>query len=268
MSQSCQLSGNFLESHLTVQQMYGPKKAANKPASLADLTKRVFKSLPLQASSLRMFKRPYVLAIVSFLMIPAVTVLAGMLISSIDPEIALRTANYERNYRLVNLAKTIAMLAVLLVVVGLWCLTCFFLLKSKKRSYGWLPLAVLGPFGLIVLTVLSDNAPAPADLYQPFVGKLKTYLRVAYELGLFLVVWVGAFLTMVLRRDLMIMHEAATTGISPAQIIDRQNASSGMYAFSEGLEVLFLVALFYLLWPICFNAVGRLPRLWASAKRT
>ena len=214
-----------------------------------------------------MFKRPYVLAIVSFLTIPAVTVLAGILINSIDPEIALHTSNYERNYRLLNLAKTLSMLAVLLVIVGLWFLTCFFLVKSKKRSYRWLPWALFGPFGLIVLTMLSDNAPAPGDLYQQFVGKLKIYLRIAYELILFVVVWVGAFLTMVLERDLMIMYEAATTGTSTAQIIDQRNASSGMWAFREGLEVLFLVVLFYLLWPLCFNAAGRLPRLWASAKK-
>ena len=126
---------------------------------------------------------------------------------------------------------------------------------------------MLGPFGLIVLTMLSDNAPAPEDLYQQFVGKLKIYLRVAYELSFFVVVWVGAYQTMVLKRDLMIMYEAATTGTSRAQIIDQQNASSGMWAFREGLEVLFLVVLFYLLWPICFNAVGRLPRPSASAKK-
>lgn len=118
-----------------------------------------------------MFRRPHVLAVVSFLMIPAVTVLAGMLINSINPEIAARTSNYERNYRLLNLARTLSMLAVLLVSVGLWFLTCFFLVKSKKQSYGWLPLALLGPFGLIVLTMLSDNARAPGDFYQQFVGK-------------------------------------------------------------------------------------------------
>jgi hypothetical protein len=214
-----------------------------------------------------MFKRPYVLAVVSFLVIPAVTVLAGILINSIDPEIAARTSNYERNYRLLSLAKTLSVLAVLLVIMGLWFLTCFFLVKSKKRSYGWLPLAMFGPFGLIILTMLSDNASAPGDLYQQFIGKLKIYLRVAYELGFFVVVWVGAFLTMVLERDLLIIYEAATTGASTAQIIDQQNATSGMWAFREGLEVLFLVVLFYLLWPICFNAVGRLTRLWTSAKK-
>ena len=214
-----------------------------------------------------MFKRPYVLATVSFLMIPAVSVLAALLINSIDPEIAAGYANYERNYRLLSLAKTLSVLAVLLVIMGLWFLTCFFLVKSKQRSYGWLPLAMLGPFGLIILTMLSDNAPTPGDLYQQFIGKLKIYLRVAYELGFFVVVWVGAFLTMVLKRDLMIIYEAATTGTSTAQIIDQQNASSGMWAFREGLEVLFLVVLFYLLWPLCFSVAGRLPRLWAFAKK-
>src|SRR6266496_3905643 len=173
--------------------------------------------------TLRLFKRPYVLAIVSFLMIPAVTVLGGILINSINPEIAAGHSNYERNYRLLSLAKHLSMLAGLLVIMGLWFLTCFFLLKSKKRSYGWLPLAMLGPFGLIILTLLNDNAPATVDLYQQFVGKLKIYLRVGYELIFFVVVSVGAFLTMVLKRDLMIMCEAATTGISTAQIIDQQN---------------------------------------------
>ena len=194
-------------------------------------------------------------------MIPAVSVLAAMLINSINPEIVAGHSNYERNYQLLNLAKNLSMFAVFLVMMGFWFLTCFFLVKSKKRSYGWLPLAMLGPFGLIVLTMLSDNAPAPEDLYQQFVGKLKIYLRVAYELGFFMVVWVGAYQTMVLKRDLMIMYEAATTGTSTGQIINQQNASSGMWAFSESLEVLFLVVLFYLLWPICFNVVGRLPTM-------
>src|SRR5438093_3573566 len=214
--------------------------------------------------TLRLFKRPYVLAIVFFLMIPAVTVLGGILINSINPEIAAGHANYERNYRLLSLAKHLSMLAVLLVIMGLWFLTCFFLIKSKKRSYGWLPLAMLGPFGLIILTMLSNDAPAPGDLYQQFVGKLKIYLRVVYELSFFVVVWIGAYETMVLKRNFMIMYEAATTGTSAAQIINQQNASSGMWAFSEGLEVLFLVVLFYLLWPICFNVVAG---LWASSKK-
>jgi len=213
-----------------------------------------------------MLKRPYVLAIVSFLMIPAVFVPAMMLVSFIDPEIALGTSNYERNFRLLSLVKLLSMSAVSLVAMALWFLSCFFLLKSKKRFYGWLVLAMLGPFGLIILSLLGDNAPAPGDLYEQFVGKLKIYLRVGYELIFFVVVWVGAYQLMVLKRDLMIVYEAAATGVSTAQIIDLQNASSGMYAFSESLEVLFLVSFFYLLRPLCFNLAGRLPGPWASSK--
>jgi hypothetical protein len=81
------------------------------------------------------------------------------------------------------------------------------------------------------------------------------------------VVWVGAYQAMVLKRELMIMYEAATTGTSRAQIINQQIASSGMWAFGESLEVLYLVVLFYLLWPICFNAVGHLPKFWAFSKK-
>jgi len=213
-----------------------------------------------------MFKKPYFFAIVSFLMIP-VSLLAVMLINFINPEIAASYPNYERNYRLLSQAKNIALLAVLLLNMGLWFLTCFFLVKSKKRSYGWLLLAMLGPFGLIILTMLRDNAPAPENFYQQFVGKLKIYPRVAYELSFFVLVLVGAYQVMVLKRNLMILYEAATTGTSTAQIINQQNASSGMWAFSEGLEVLFLMVISYLLWPFCFNVVGCLRELWASSKR-
>ena len=62
---------------------------------------------------------------------------------------------------------------------------------------------------------------------------------------------------MVLKRDLMIMYEAATIGTSPAQIINQQNASSGMWAAGEGLEAMYLAALIYLLWPIIFNVAGQ-----------
>ena len=65
-----------------------------------------------------MFKRPYVLAIVSILMIPAVTVLGGIAIRFIDPEIAAKASDYERNYRLLSIAKSISMLAVFLVAIS------------------------------------------------------------------------------------------------------------------------------------------------------
>ena len=66
-----------------------------------------------------MFKKHYILAAVSFLLIPAVAVLGAMLVNSINPEIAAGHSSYERNYRLLSLAKNLSMLALLLVVMGL-----------------------------------------------------------------------------------------------------------------------------------------------------
>jgi hypothetical protein len=71
---------------------------------------------------------------------------------------------------------------------------------------------------------------------------------------------------MVLLRNLIVMFQAARTGLSTAQIIDLQNASSGMWAFGEAIEALYLVILFYLLRPIVFNTVGRLVATAASHK--
>jgi predicted permease len=181
-------------------------------------------------------KLPYILAITCYLLIPAVTILGGMLFNSINPEIAAGHPNYERNFRLLELAKNLSLLAALLVSMGLWFLTCFFSVKSKKQSYGWLFLAMLGPFGFIILNMLGDEAPARGDMYQAFVGKLRMYRRVAHELCIFVVVWVLAYQTMVLKRKFMIMYEAATTGTSTAQIINRQNASSGMWHSVKGLK--------------------------------
>jgi len=209
-----------------------------------------------------MLKKHYVFAIASFLMIAVVSVMGGMLFSSINPEIAAGYTNYTRIYRLLDLARKLSGLATLLAILGLWLLTCFFVIKSKQKSYLWLSVAALGPFGFIILSMLDDRAPSSGDLYQQFVGKLKVYLRIAYELCFFVIVWDVAYRLMVLKRNLMIIYESATTGVSTAQIISQQNASSGMWAFSEGNEVMYLAVLFYLLWPIGFNAAARLPKLW------
>ena len=128
-------------------------------------------------------------------------------------------------------------------------------------------LAVLGPFGIMILTTLQDNGSLPGDLYQQFVGKLKFYLRVPLELCFFVLAWIVAYQTMILIRNLSIVYESVTTGRTIAEIIGIQNASSGMWAFSEELEVMYLMGLFYLLCPICFNAICRPPKLWASVKK-
>ena len=215
-----------------------------------------------------MLKKYYVVALASLLLIPVVTLLGATLVIFINPEIAAKYPNYERNFQLLTLAKNLLLFATLLFGAVLWLFTCFFLLKSKEQSYWWLPLALLGPFGLIVLMILDDRAPALRDLYQQFIQRLKVYQRCAYEIIFFVVVWVVAYQIVVLKRNLWVIYEAVTSGTSVTQVINNQNASSGMWAFSEGLEELFLVVVFYLLWPICFNIAVRLPKLWASLRGT
>ena len=60
-----------------------------------------------------MFKRPYILAIVSLLLIPAVAVLGGILFFP-------------------SIRKSPPVMR----IMSLWFLPCFFLVRSKKRSYG------------------------------------------------------------------------------------------------------------------------------------
>jgi hypothetical protein len=213
-----------------------------------------------------MRKTYYVLAIVSFLSIPVVIALTMAVFSFINPEIAAGHAGYVRIYRLLALAKTVCLWGGELAILGLWFLTCLFVLKSKQQSYAWLFFALLGPPGFAVLSALGDKAPAPGDFYQKFAGGLKLYLRVPLELGFFVLVWSAAYQLVFWKSDFMIAREAAATGQSIAQIIDVRNASGGMWAFGEGMEAMYLVVLIYLLWPVCFNAARRAGEIIWSAR--
>src|SRR6266566_4495939 len=213
-----------------------------------------------------MMKKQTVVALVLLLLIPMVSMLGGLLFSLINPEIAAGHPNYVRNYHLLSLVKNISFWASGAVVVMLWLLACFLVIRSKERSSLWLFFAALGPFGFAILATLNERAPAETDRHARFVRSLNRFVRVGYEVCAFVVIWLLAYQAMVLKRNLMIMYQSATTGISTAQIIDRQNASSGMWAFAEGNEVIYMVVLFYLLWPIVFNIVGRVATIMASPK--
>jgi hypothetical protein len=153
------------------------------------------------------------------------------------------------------------------VVLLLWVLVCYLVIRSKKRSLSWLFCAALGPFGFAILAMLNDRAPAETDQYSRFVGNLNGFVRVGYELCIFVIISMLAYQAMVLKRNLMIMHQSATTGLSTAQIIELQNASSGMWAFAEGNEEMYMMVLLYLIWPMVFNIVGRVTTMTASPER-
>jgi hypothetical protein len=211
-----------------------------------------------------MMKKQTVVALVLLLLIPIVWILGGLLFSLINPEIAAGHANYVRNYHLLSLVKSMLALGSSGVVAILWLLACFLVIRSKERSSWWLFLAALGPLGFAILARLNDRASAETDPHARFVRSLNRFIRLGYEVCIFVVIWLLAYQAMVLKRNLMILYESATTGISTAQIINLQNASSGMWAFAEGMEVMYMVVLLYLIWPIVFNIVGHVAAIMAS----
>jgi hypothetical protein len=79
-------------------------------------------------------KKQTIAALVLLLLIPVVSMLGGLLFSLINPEIAAGHANYARNYHLLSLLKTMSLLASGVVVVFLWLLVCFLVIRSKGRS--------------------------------------------------------------------------------------------------------------------------------------
>jgi hypothetical protein len=211
-------------------------------------------------------KRETVVALVLLLLIPAVLMLGGFLFALINPEIAAGHANYALNFHLLSRLRVAVFLGSGAVAAMLWLVVFFLVIRSKERSLWWMFLAALGPIGLAILATLNDRVPAQTDRHARFVQNLNKLQRVAYEACRFLVIWELAYQAMVLKRNLMILYESATTGASTAEIIATQTASSGMWAFGESLEVMFLVVLFYLLWPIVFNIVARLAAFVASPK--
>jgi len=197
-------------------------------------------------------------AVIVFLMIPVILMAGGALLVVIDPEKLAGHTHYARNFQLLQLARHGIMLAMFGTVVIAWFVTCWLLVRSKSRPYHWLFLALLGPFGLAILASLRDSSPQSSDLYERFNRRLNVFFRAFYEVVCFIVALNVAWEMMLIKREATISLQAAMTGVSRSQIIEQQNASSGMYAFSELNEVMYFLVLLYLLRPVCVNVVGSL----------
>jgi hypothetical protein len=205
----------------------------------------------------RIAKPHYIMALACYLAIPAVMIAGVGLSQLIDPEMARYSGDYTLYFKSLELVATAALMATTGLALVLWAASYYLVLKSRQRSVLWLALAAAGPFGFMFITMLADRSPAPDDLYQEFIRKLKLHWRVPLEIVMFVSAWVLAYQCVVLKRELLNRLESLSTGTPIEAIIARQTASSGMYAFGEGLEVIFLVTLLYLLWPIFFNLVGQ-----------
>jgi len=201
-------------------------------------------------------KRLYLLALVCYLSIPAVVICGAGVFQLIDPEMARGRATYVRDYQVLNLARIGVLWAAAGLAGVLWVACCYLVLTSRHRSLRWLSLAAAGPLGFSVIATLEDRSPAPGDLYQRVITKLKTYWRVPLELAVFIGVWVLAYRAVVLERELLIKLESFRTGTPIATIVAQQAASSGMWAGGEFLEQMYLVPLLYFLWPLVFTATG------------
>ncbi len=203
-------------------------------------------------------KKQAVVALVLMLFIPVLFRVEGWGYNRINPESAAGHPNYAKNYYFLSQMQHLMFWGMLLTALALWVLTCWLVIRSKGQSSGWLPMAAFGPLGFAVLSNLRDRIPAKWDLHERFVRKLNKFVRVGYFVCVFIAIWMLSEQAMEMKRNWMIRHEAARTGVSVQQIIDQQNASSGMWAFAEGNEVMYFVILLYLIWPLGFNAVGGL----------
>ena len=212
-----------------------------------------------------MAKKPYLLAVMLFLAIVPVVMLLPAFANAIDPESAAGSANYARDFQWLMLAKKLLWLATLLLAMTLWFLSCGLSLKSKGQHWAWAVLGLLGPPGFIVTCMLNDRAPASSDRLRQFVQRLNIGLRIAYEAALLYGAYELGWYLVGVYRELVVRHQAASRGVSVAQILKEQDASSGMWAFGEMLEWMYLVVLLYLLWPLVFNALALAFRSRTSA---
>ena len=203
-------------------------------------------------------KKQTILALALLLLIPVVVILGGILSSLINPEIAAGHPNYARNFHILTIVKHLAFFVPLVTVLILWLCVCFLVLRSKEQSRLYMFFAALGPLGFAVLETLNDKAPGETDRYSRFVRSMNIFVRIGYELLTFWFLWELAYRLMLLKRNVMIMAQSAFTGVSVAQITATQDASSGMWAFGESLEVMFIIVVLYFLRPILFNIVARI----------
>jgi hypothetical protein len=210
-------------------------------------------------------KKQSIVALVMLLLIPAVWILGGLVFSAMHPESAAGHPDYSRNFHLLSVAKISSLWVAAGVVAILWLAACFLVIRAKQRSLLWMFLVVFGPFGFAALAMLNDNAPVATDRYARFVRGLNRFVRVGYEACVFVLIWMVAYGCMLLKSSLSILYESAAAGMSIAQVIDIRNASSGMWAFAEGNEVMYMVAVLYLVLPIVFNLLSRVRLANAAA---
>ena len=203
-------------------------------------------------------KRTYLWVGICLALIPVVLIGAVVVHGMIDPEIAARHANYERNYRLLESIRSAVFHGALLVMLALWFAACVFLARTKDRSVLWATFGVLGPLGFAVIAALRSRAGQPEGPYQSFIARLGTATHIAFELLLFVAIVSLSIAAVSLHEDVMIAWAAHAQGVSVEEIVRERDASSGMYAFSELLETIYVIVCLYFVVPLVANGIHRI----------
>jgi hypothetical protein len=120
-------------------------------------------------------KRPYILALVCYMAIPAALIAGARLHELIDPEMARGHADYARNYHWLEMARLGVLARAGGLALVLWAACCHLVLASRERSWRWLALAAAGPIGFSVIAGLRDRSPARRDRSQRFIGNLRAH---------------------------------------------------------------------------------------------
>jgi len=187
------------------------------------------------------------LAILAFLAIPLVIVLGGLLHHLIDPELARGTTDYAGNYALLERLRQACLNLSFALAGGLWFLAFGFHLLALQRSLVWIVLALFGPLGLAVIAIVG-RATEESEKRTAWPWRL------AREAAIFILLVVLANFLIYAKNEAWIAWTVAFRGAEAANaILADQMASSGMWAFAELLQILFLTTLFYLVRPL----VGR-----------
>lgn len=200
------------------------------------------------------------LALAAYILAP-VCVIAGVAAHTLlDPELARHTTNYVRTYNVIQVARTLLLGGCALTAALMGLASCWFALKARGRSWWpWILLATLGPFGLALLTAL---LPDQGDSFKTKLGWL---LRLALEAAFICLVSAACYAAIVSKRELMIVLESIMTGVSAEKIRDIQNQSSGMWAFGESLQGVYLLGLIYLARPIGLRLAFRLKSVYSRS---
>jgi hypothetical protein len=90
---------------------------------------------------------------------------------------------------------------------------------------------------------LGNKTPGGGGRYGGWVRRGYCPVRAAYQGALFVVIVIAADQIIALKRLLVIWWQSYVTGYPVEEILRQQDASSGMWAFGELLETIFLVVL-------------------------